>query len=288
MGDEEILVDFKRDWTEISLQKLQSWGYSIDSRWGPEEICIRYLNVLKRKISQTPRKVELSADFIPLESDANAVDLIIRKAEKGEDLTQHQSKWLTEPDRLHSHWDIHHFHLGITSEPSGFIKRTGRLLFARVTDTHFYVIGVFNHKAWARQSLIEILHRNWPEEMSKYQIPFALGLECNISDEDLRLLRDAGVNTLIQVPDGKVYGSVGGGYSMSGLSADAIREYKSYVYFFKECEEYIRNNITELVDIAREQGVEILSPFAFRLELNEVDAYAIEINSQFRFLLGYH
>lgn len=247
------------------------------------------MNVLKRQISQCPRNVVASTEFTCSPAYAAGVALIRQKAENGEDLIPHQSRGLLDPDyndALLNHWGIHHFHLGIVLEQDGFIERTGPLLFASVTDTHFYMINVCNHGDWTRQGLVEILHNNWPDEFGEHKCPGAVGLERKVSDNDIRQLRDAGVNTFIQISDGSVYGSAGGGYTTSRLSIDVIVEYNSYVYFLKECEEYVINNIQELVEIARQKGVEICSPFCFHLGLDNDNVYVIEMNSQFGFLIG--
>lgn len=204
-------------------------------------------------------------------------------------MTPHQSKRLLDlnfNDSLLNDWDIHHFHLGTASDQSGFIQRTGPPLFARVTDTHFYLIDILNHGDWAQQRLVEIMHNNWPDSLSDHRYPGGLRPQFRPSDDDIRLLRRAGVDTAIQVSDGTVYGSIGGGYSTSGLSADVARTCNSYWYFFRECEAYVKQHIQELIEIARHHGVEIAAPFSFRLGLDNDNVYAIETNSRFGFLIG--
>lgn len=284
-----ISIDFKRDWALILCRRLNLAGYSIDHNDSSDQVCIKYLNVLKRQINQCPRNVVASTEFTCSPAYAAGVALIRQKAENGEDLIPHQSRFLLDPDyndALLNHWGIHHFHLGVLLEADGFIERTGPLLFARVTDTHFYMINICNHGHWTSQGLVEILHNNWPDEFGKHKCPGAVGLELKVSDNDIRQLRNAGVNTFIQVSDGSVYGSVGGGYSKSGLSIDVIRKYNSYMYFLKECEAYVVSNVQELATIAEQQGVEICPPFSFHLGLDSDNVYAIEMNSQFRFFLG--
>jgi hypothetical protein len=189
-------------------------------------------------------------------------------------------------DSLLNDWDIHHFHLGTVSDQSGFIQRTGPLLFARVTDTHFYLIDVPHHGDWTQQRLVEIMHNNWPDSLSDHCIPGALGLEYRPSDDDIRDLRRAGVDIAIQVSDGTVYHSMGGGYTTSGLSVDVRTTCNSYWYFFRECEDYVKQHTQELIELAGQHDVEIAAPFSFRLGLDDDNVYAIETNSRFGFLIG--
>lgn len=289
MNDTGISIDLNGDWAQILRNRLTAAGYSVNPFDSPDSVCVKYFNVLKRRISQLPRTVVVSAQFTCPPQHAAGVALISQKARNGEDITPHQSKGLLDlnfNDSLLNDWDIQHLHLGTVSEQSGFIQRTGPLLFARVTDTHFYLIDVLNHGDWTRQRLVEIVHNNWPDSLSNHKYPGALGLEYKPSDDDIRRLRRAGVDIAIQVSDGTVYGSIGGGYTTSGLSADVVSTCNSYWYLLWECEAYVKQHIQELIEIARQHGVQMTAPFCFRLGCDNDNVYAIETNSRFGFLIG--
>ncbi len=289
MNDAGISIDLSVDWAQILRNRLTAVGYSVDAGDSPDFVCVKYFNVLKRRISQLPRAVVVSAEFSCPTQHAAGVALISQKARNGEDVTPHQSKGLLDlnfNDSLLNDWDIHHFHLGTVSDQSGFIQRTRALLFARVTDTHFYLIDVLNHGDWNRQRLVEIMHNNWPDSLCDYRYPGALGLEYKPSDDDIRHLRRAGIDIAIQVSDGTVYDSIGGGYTTSGVSVDVASTCNSYWHFFRRCEAYVKQHIQELIEIAGQQGVEIAAPFSFQLGLDNYNVYAIETNSGFGFLIG--
>jgi hypothetical protein len=289
MNEAKLSIDFNGDWAQILSKRLTAAGYSINPGESPDSVCAKYFNVLKRRISQLPRSVVVSAEFTCPSQHAAGVALISQKAKNGEDLTPHQSRGLLDlnfNDSLLNDWDIHHFHLGTASDQSGFIQRTGPLLFARVSDTYFYFIDVAHHGDWTRQRLVEIVHNNWPDSLSDHRIPGALGLEYRPSDDDIRDLRRADVDIAIQVSDGMVYHSIGGGYNTSGLSVDVRITCNSYWHFFRECEDYVKQHIQELIETARQHGVEIGVPFCFQLGLDGENVYAIETNSRFAFLIG--
>jgi hypothetical protein len=46
---------------------------------------------------------------------------------------------------------LHHFHLGLTMEVAGHIKRTNEVLFASVTRDELEIIGLFNHAAFEHE-----------------------------------------------------------------------------------------------------------------------------------------
>jgi hypothetical protein len=285
----EISIDLKKDWIEILRSRLQVVDYSIPIANGWDEVTAKYLNVLKRRIDSHPRTVLTSAEFTCPEEREKGLALIARKAEKGDDLNLHQSKRLLDPsynDPLLNDWGLYHFHLGTILGRNGLIERSGPLLFARVTETHVYLIDVMGHGDWTRKRFIEIMHNNWPDSMSDYKYPDAIGLESNVSEDDVRRFRNAGVDYAIQLSDGTVYGPIGGGYTMSGLSTDVAVTLNSYFYFLQDCENYVKNNINELVNIAKSKGVELRRPFLFRLGVSGNDFYAIETNSKFGFLIG--
>lgn len=91
--------------------------------------------------------------------------MLENKITNGESLFPHQSKSvsnLTSEDCLLYSWSIHHFHLGETLEIGGFIKRTGPVLFAYVTDDAFYMIDIKQHGTWSDKGLLQTLYENWP------------------------------------------------------------------------------------------------------------------------------
>ncbi|HEY3974037.1 MAG TPA: hypothetical protein VGM18_13605 [Candidatus Sulfotelmatobacter sp.] len=59
-----ICMDFFTDATQQARERLMSAGYFLDVSETPEQICIKYFNVAKRRISARPRAILLSREFL--------------------------------------------------------------------------------------------------------------------------------------------------------------------------------------------------------------------------------
>jgi hypothetical protein len=97
------------------------------------------------------------------------------KVLKGQDLNPHLSgghSYIKNPDGLFAEWQVHHFHLGTGPDPKNpkYVTRTKSLVFAMVDDTSFYAINVFPPAGWEDIGIIEAIHRNWPDAISKYRV----------------------------------------------------------------------------------------------------------------------
>lgn len=287
-----LSIDFKRDWAAILRRNLVACGYRANSSEEPEETCVKYFNVLKRRICRSPRTVLTSAEFTCPAEHVAGVNLIKQKAENGEDLAPHQSRRFMRNaafnDNLLNDWGIHHFHLGMTVEESGFVSNYGALLYARVTGTHFYILDTLDHNSFSKKILVEILHSNWPDSISQFVIPGAIGLEKNPSDDEIKDLRQGGVDLFVQVADGTVYCPIGGGYTMLGVGVDVAIGCNEWWYLLREWETSIRDNVDSIIESARQMGVEVRSTLAFRLRFDRGLAYAVEINSGIGLSLDTH
>lgn len=81
-----------------------------------------------------------------------------RKIVGGEDLCPHLSRRharLDTLDGLLNEWGVHHLYLGTahTAVGSGYMKRSGPVLFARITETDFYAINVYQERDEREASL---------------------------------------------------------------------------------------------------------------------------------------
>jgi hypothetical protein len=127
-------------------------------------------------------------------------------------------------------YGIQHFHLGTVSDPKhpNLIKGTKELLFAVVKDNDFYALGIFDHKAWSKQALLEIIKANWPQLIKPYELAGntlkPIGLSRNYTDDEVATLRKHGINTLTQGADGSIRAGLGGGLTTDGGSLSVTRE----------------------------------------------------------------
>lgn len=277
----DLTIDFRSDWTEILRQKLIEAGYSVDSNQDPDAICIQYFNTLKRRIEPKPRKVLIAKEFKCPAEHTQGVNIVRQKAESGQDLTPHLNKIHSpdDPDSLLNAWGIYHFHLGTLVEKSGFIKRTGLLLFARVTDDFFYILDVLEHGSWYQQRLIEIIHNNWRGSIEMYKIPEGHRLVTPPpTDEDVAELRRSNINIFLQVSDGTIYTPPGGGQTIPGIGFHVRVTCSSYGATIRNLEKYVRSNLANFRDIARQHGLELPPQPHFQLQLVDGNAYAVELN----------
>ena len=166
----------------------------------------RWFNWQDRLISPRPRAVHDSAELLASkEAQGNAADLaqIRSEIESGADLTprlaprartaytptsdQGPLQRRRDLDLLLSDWGIHHLHLAHAPQ------RSGLLLFVVFRPDDAYLLQLLPHGSWAKESLVEIIVRNWPDTgLMMGQLKGAIGLSQPISEADRQKLRGRG------------------------------------------------------------------------------------------------
>lgn len=214
----------------------------------------------------------------------------MKSAAKGLDLRPHQSKALLRAnydDAMLNDWRIHHFHLGIRPDAndSAFVERTGPVLFAYVTENELYAIDVMKHDDWARQRLLEITHRNWPQLIQHYRTPSGVRLAMVPTDQDIKNLRRGHDQSATQI-DGIAYYPLGGGYVTSGESLQVVLEHQKVLRTLQWLQNHDIKTVDQLVEDAREKGCTMSPPFHFRLKHvapNLIEVNEINCNATFPF-----
>jgi|SRR5579863_1154591 len=222
----KLKADFKTDLIAHARRMLTG-------DWGPEiatidnaSILIRFFDAERRRIAARPRSIEIGGDFICPTDRQDGWNSLQDKIRKGEDLGPHMSKLhssLVNNDGLLNEWGAHHFHLGIVLDhgnPS-YIERTGPLVFALVDDAVFRAINVYQHQDWHEISIIESLHRYWPEAIRRYRLHGIAGEP--LTGAQRGRIRRVGSQAAVTVQDGTVYGSIGGPVSFAGTKFDSVR-----------------------------------------------------------------
>lgn len=286
-----LTIDFSADWKAYMLADIAGQGYQVTSSESLDSISYKFFNVRRRRLQAHPRKVHESLEFKCPADHSNGYQLLRTKLLAGDDVTPHLSKLLLDvnyEDPLLNDWGIHHFHLGQAVEASGFIDRTGPLLFAFVAPDDVYCINVFRHGAWTEQELIRILHRNWPAAITEFRLNGVIGLERLVSNKDIADLRKAGVQTMVEVEPGVVYGPIGGGYSTAGSSVAATMQSDKYRRIVCSLEDHVRENIQMFLDKIAEHGLTPASPPTFSLLVNDDGFLALEAGSRVAFMLHPH
>jgi hypothetical protein len=216
LAGDGVCVDFIGDWSDFLNQSgLPTCGLGYDPSRTLQENTLRYLYTHQRRVPITaPRAVHESRELrVPqqYQADHAALKLLIMS---GGELKPYLSRDIVKKkrpdknDRLLNAWGIQHLHF----RPEG----TAHILLCRITDTDVFVIQALphDHYVWVDTSLLQILHDNWPEQIT--------GGKCNgIPDEAVpsteRLaLRNHNANFATTMTDGTVYLAPGGGLMASG------------------------------------------------------------------------
>lgn len=220
-----IKENFKKDFADIWRDELESVGFDT-SFIDDKDIPFKYFTVVLRTIEKKPRTIYKAANFACPTELQTGLSLLEDKITKGESLFPHQSKSitnLTSEDCLLYSWSIHHFHLGETIESSGFIKRTGPVLFAYVTDDSFYMIDIKQHGTWSDKGLLQALYDNWPSLLQSWKVDGKPVV--NFNSSEIGQLRKAHVNTIVELHDGSSFIGPGYGMTTAGTPAEATLKY---------------------------------------------------------------
>jgi len=280
----KVKIDLLADWTEIQLRELTNMGYAVGAADTPEQISLAFYNVQRREILPRRRTVHQSRELTCPSAHRAGLNVVFKKAARGQDLRPHQSTRLAQADyndALLNDWRIQHFHLGSIPYPKmpKFVARTGPVLFAYVAEGDFFAIDVMTHNDFARQRLLEIVHRNWPDLIERHRLKGVLAKEAKCSDDDVKRVRIGHVVTTTEI-DGIVYAPPGGGYSSSGTSIEVGLQHDHAYRTFSNIEKYISEHIDQIVENARQRGRTMVPPFNFQLHLVCPDRIEVkEMNS---------
>jgi hypothetical protein len=221
----KLRAGFRSDLMAMARKQLAAdWGTET-AQLSDDEILINFFDSIRRRPSIRPRRLWVADDFrCPPEHEGGwkALQLAVIG---GKDLRPHLSSRhanLNTLDGLLNEWGVHHLHLGtaIVLGASTRVERSGAVLFARITDDDFFAIDIYPHGAWESLSVLESLHRNWPDAIKQYRIRGLQGEP--LTEVQRRSLRRKNVQAATTTSDGTVYMAIGGGVTSSGRSAEAI------------------------------------------------------------------
>ncbi len=286
-ADYSVSSDLYTDWINELRKSLESEGNTIPPNASKLDICSMYFNLQKRKITEKPRQVFIAKSFTCPPEHQNGLRALRSKMEAGEDLTPHLSEKLRKlkyNDMMLNDWGIYHFHLGTELRNNGYVKRTGPVLYARVTQDSIFFINVENHGSWTNQQLMEVVHRNWPTSLENYKLDFSINYEITGNTREeiwecRKKFRELGVSAPLEMADGTVYMSPGGGYMMSGVSTEVVMTHDQNAYHMRCFEKSLHDNIAKLAKKIHELTEYQDNDFIFKLELSEGILFAVESNS---------
>lgn len=214
-------LDLYKDWFDYMEAELVSWGYS-PSEISADELPYQFFNAAAKRIATRKRALHISDTFNCPSNMQAGWDKIKDDVLNGRDINPYLSKLVDNIDYVDatlSDFGVHHLHLG--SNLNGkYVVRTGPLLFALVTDTDFYAVGIYNHGAWVDTDIIEVIHRNWPQSIADHKL-IGVGPD-SITELERKTIRKKGANAVVTVQDGTVYGMIGGGQTASGYTITSV------------------------------------------------------------------
>ena len=286
----EIEIDLSGDWIEYLRSEITAAGYSADATDSPDDLSYKFFNIRKRRVPAPCRDVHESSKLSCPQELQSGYAALKSKFANGDDVTPHLSKTILSEnyeDYLLNDWGIHHFHLG-ENISNGFAERTGPLLFALITDSDVYCIDIKAHGAWSEQDLIRTLHEDWPEAIEDYRINGVLGLAHQPTNNDIAKLRKAGVQTMVQVDEGVVYGPIGGGYSTAGTSVQSRMLADRYRRLVRDIEKHVKENTDMFIEKIREHGLVPENKPCFQLLVDEKGFHVVESGSRGAFLVHPH
>lgn len=213
----------------IDILKREGVKFDAEAEATPQSAGAALFSFAQKLIPAAPRAVRLSAELSAKLSALppaiqRGVRLIETRSLAGESLEPHLSQRarnVIARDWLLNDWGIHHLHVHASRGPE--------LLFVWVEDDALNLIDVRDHEAMAELELLEIILRNWPALLADCARPGLHGrrererTSSKESSKELDEARRAGVQPLVTLSDGKIYGPRGGGLTTArGSSALAV------------------------------------------------------------------
>ena len=236
---------------------VQGWRADEIDALDDRDVRIRYYEAPRRRPTSAQRRIETADDFVcPQELQAGR-NVLQAKVRKGQDINSHLSKGHASIkclDGLLAEWGVHHFHLGTDPDPrnKNYIGRTGPLLYAVITDDSFLAINVYDHRCFNDISILESVHRNWPELVRRYRVNGVIGGEWTAADRGM--LRANSANILTSVSDGTVYMPITGGVNASGMNAEALKTSDYWHIWIRELQREFETELDSFLPLLRERG----------------------------------
>jgi hypothetical protein len=269
-----LKANFVADWVAHAREDLinaQRWPASEIAALDDAEVPQRYFDARRRRIAVGPRIVRLAADFICPPDCEVGWKALEEKIQKGQDLNPHLSTRhasLQNSDGLLAEWGVHHFHLGTVPHPTRpfFVSRTGPLVYAIVTDEIFGAINVYPHTSFEESSILESIHRNWPELISRYRMKAVTGVA--LTQVQRRAVRKKHVNVHTTTKDGTVYMTIGGPTTAAGISFEAIKQADMHLEIIRLFQKNFEQKLPEFLPLFQQRNFNGESEIEAKLKLS--------------------
>lgn len=243
------------------IEKMTEAGYS-PTPTNDEDAIYLYFSVRHRRVRRQPRTVHKAAYTIPAHLVAGE-KYLLTKVSAGDDLWPHQSRKIVRlsiQDGMLNDYGVQHFHLGTSLKVgTDLIEGTKELLFAIVTDYDFYAIGIYDHNSWVDQTVLDVVHDNWPHLTEPYTIKSSpkaqfLGLRHDYTADEVADMRAAGINVPQRRSDGSIQIMMGGGIAGDQSSVAVRRATDSLLIYLEELKRELKAELVRHVKSGKFSG----------------------------------
>jgi len=224
--EQKLRVEIADKWRVQVIASLRNYGLQPDLKKDTEDLYLQLLHFQRRCVEARKRTIYEAKELTCPTDLKEGYSAFKQKVEDGADLVPHLStriEKLKTRDHLLNDWGVHHFHLGLAPKPDqpSFMERTGNLLFALVRREAFYAIGFWHHQ-FEDAEVLKVIQKNWPQLLESDRCKGIVGMENpNITADEIRQLRQAGIMTLHQVGN-QVFFPPGGGFTSTGDNAQDV------------------------------------------------------------------
>lgn len=273
--------DFKNDWKVHVSDELLLMGFNYDNSKDLTDNSISLFNIGRRLPIRTPRKVIFSNEFYCPDENRNGLDSLVKNIEGGDCLTPNLSKTISKADYNDAaldDWGIHHFHLG-DKQINGVVERTKNVVFVFVMADCALFIQVLAHgkghpDVWVNTSLLEIIHNNWPDTISHLKTTLS---GTKLSALERTNFRRCNTNVDIEVSDGTVYFSPGGGRMANG---DSMTDFMNLQVIYRDLK-YLEAVVAQEADQIKNKITASNGCLHLRVDFSEMNKLrVIEVNSK--------
>lgn len=215
------------EWANKAIIKLK---YEKVGNLEPVSRPVQFFSIIRNTIPSIPRKIEVANDFSVPKENEEGYKILVTEILQGTDLSPRGSRQQRQPtgylDSMLLDWNIYHLHLGLNKikngKSKGLIQGGKEILFVYFNDDYAYIIGIFDHSAWCKREVLEIIKDNWPHLLKPFEIDL-MDFEGDVEEDDHLKMRKAKINVPIKIGNSLYFGP-GGGYAMSGHGQQEVHK----------------------------------------------------------------
>ena len=218
-------------------------GYTIKDNDTDIKIITRLFNAKQRYIPQEKYIIkesqEVKENLKELDKQYqeafNEIKVVFSTAEEIRPYLSKRIKTTDYYDKLLLDWKIHHLHLSKKKSSTDYwVERSDYLLLFIIEDNIVYFIDIEKHRennVFEQQKYLKIIYNNWSIILEPYKINREIYSYTELTDSEIKQLREAGINTPFII-NNKAYMGLGDGISGAGtnfLHQDKAMKIKKYL-----------------------------------------------------------